>query len=210
MSSAGFGRWDALLAMLGGALWALFPFGTPLVEGAEPGTRAYSVSVTYDWLMAVLPLLLLLVGLAGLYAAQRNAYGRLGKVGFPVTILALGLMFAGNAIEVASITFRGTESAVGHSAFLIGFLLLLVGSVLVGLAIWRTRQDRAARWGSLLLIGALPLGILLAVVLGSLVPESDLGFWAAIAVPFGVAWVVLGRAFGARFDEPGGRPARVS
>jgi len=196
--------------MLGGALWALFPFGTPIANIEEPGTLAYPASVAYYWLMAVVPLLLLLVGLLGIYVGQRGTYGRLGKVGFPVSILALGLMFAGNAVEVASLTFLGTKSAVGHFSFLIGFLLLLIGSVLVGLAVWRARRDPTARSGSLLLVGALPLGILLAAVLGSLLPESNLGFWAAIAVPFGVAWVLLGRAFRSRPAEPTGQPARVS
>ena len=210
MSSANFGRWGALATMMGGALWALFPFGTPIANIEEPGTLAYPASVAYYGLMAVIPLLLLLVGLAMLYAAHRGTYGRLGKVGFPVSILALGLMFTGNAVEVASLAFFGTTNAVGHFTFLTGFLMLLVGSVLVGLAIWRVRRDTPSRLGSLLLIGALPFGILLAVVLGSLVPESDLGFWAAVAVPFGVAWVVLGRAFRAQPVEPVGQPARVS
>jgi hypothetical protein len=196
--------------MLGGALWALFPFGTPVASFEGSSTLGHPASVAYYWLMAVVPLLLLLVGLVGLYAGQRRgAYGRLGKVGFPISILALGLMFVGNAVEIASLTFRGSESTVGHSTFLIGFLVLLVGSVLVGLAIWRVRRDTPARSGSVLLVGALPLGILLAIVLGSLVPHSDLGFWAAIAVPFGVAWVVLGRAFRTRPLEPIGEPARV-
>lgn len=210
MSSASYVRWGALSAMVGGALWALFPFGTPIANIEESGTPGYVASVAYDWLLGVLPLLLLLVGLAMLYLSQRGTYGWLGKVGFPVSILALVAMFAGNAMEVASLTFRGSESAVGHFVFLIGFLVLLVGSVLVGLAIWRTRRDAPSRAGSLLLIGALPLGILLAVVLGSLVPESDLGFWAAIAVPFGLAWLVLGRAFRASGTETVGQPARVS
>lgn len=210
MSSASYVRWGALAAMVGGALWALFPFGTPITDNAEPGTLAYPVSVAYDWFMAVFPLFLLLVGVAMLYVSQRGAYGLLGKAGFPVSILALGAMFAGNAVEVTSLTFRGTESTVGHTAFLIGFLLLLVGSVLVGLAIWRTRRDAPSRVGSLLLMGALPLGILLGVALGSLVPESDLGFRAAIAVPYGVAWVVLGRAYRTSGTESVGHPARAS
>ncbi|MBA2693287.1 MAG: hypothetical protein H0U65_12505, partial [Rubrobacter sp.] len=168
MSSVNFGRWGALAAMVGGAMWALFPFGTPLASIEETGTAAYAASVAYYGFMAVVPLLLLMVGLAGIHAARRGAYGRLGKVGFPVSILALGLMFIGNGVEVASLTFRGLESAVGHFAFLIGFLILLIGSALVGLAVWRTRRDAPARFGSSLLMGALPLGIFLAVVLGSL------------------------------------------
>lgn len=210
MSSASYVRWGALAAMVGGALWALFPFGTPIANIEEAGTPGYAASVAYDWLMGVLPLLLLLVGLAMLYLSQRGIYGWLGKVGFPISILALGAMFAGNAIEVSTLTFLGSESAVGHFTFLIGFLILLIGSVLVGLAIWRTRRDAPSRAGSLLLICALPLGILLAIVLGSLVPKSDLGFWAAIAIPFGVAWLVLGRAFRVSRAETVGQPARVS
>jgi uncharacterized membrane protein len=209
MSSADFGRWGALAAMVGGALWALFPFGTPVANIEGHSVLGQPASIAYFWLMAVLPLLLLLVGLVVLYGMQRGGYGRLGKVGFPLSIFALALMFIGNAWEIASLTFRGSESAVGHSFFLAGFLVLLVGSVLTGLAIWRAHRDPRARSGSVLLVGALPLGILLAIVLGSLVPHSDLGFWAAIAVPFGVAWVVLGRAFRTQAVEPIGRPARV-
>ena len=209
MSSADFGRWGTLAAMVGGALWALFPFGTPIANIEGHSMLGHPASIAYFWLMAVIPLLLLLVGLVGVYAGQSGTYGRLGRFGFPVSIIALGLMFVGNAWEIGSLTFRGSESAVGHSAFLVGFLVLLVGSVLVGLAIWRVRRDPPACLGSALLVGALPLGILLAIVLGSLVPHSDLGFWAAIAVPFGVAWLVLGRAFRTRPLGPVGDPARV-
>jgi hypothetical protein len=45
-----------------------------------------------------------------------------------------------------------------------------------------------------LLVDALPLGILLAVVLGALAPGTDLGFWAAITVPYRLAWTLLGYA----------------
>jgi hypothetical protein len=61
-----------------------------------------------------------------------------------------------------------------------------------------------------LLALALPLGILLAVVLGTLAPETDLGFWAAITVPYGVAWTLLGYSLASRLAEPAGQPARVA
>ena len=73
MSSANFGRWGALAAMLGGALWALFPFGTPIANIEEPGTLAYPTSVAYYWLMAVAPLLL--VGLVGLFVTTGRGSG---------------------------------------------------------------------------------------------------------------------------------------
>ena len=73
--------------------------------------------------------------------------------------------------------------------FLIGFLLLLLASVLLGRALVRTQRDPGPRLGGLLLVLALPLGILLAVVLWTIAPRTDLGFWAAITVPYGVAWL---------------------
>jgi hypothetical protein len=194
--------------MLGGLLWALFPLATVIVgmEGTQPGTVAHVGSAAVYWLMAVLPLLLLLVGLVSLRALHSGAYGRLGNVGFLVSLLALALMFLGNAVEVASLTFTGSESAVGHSMFLIGFLLLLGGSVLLGIAIIRTLRDPSSRIGGLLLVAALPLGILLGIVLGAIAPRTDLGFWAAITVPYGVAWLLLGhallRARGAAAEQP--------
>jgi hypothetical protein len=197
--------------MLGGLLWALFPLATVIVrlEGTQPGSLAHIGSAAVYWLMAVLPLLLLMVGLAGLRALYGEAYGRLGNVGFLVSFLALALMFLGNAVEVASRTFGGSESAVGHSIFLIGFLVLLVGSILLGIAIVRTRRDPSSRVGGLLLIGALPLGILLAVALGAIAPRTDLGFWAAITVPYGAAWLLLGYALMSARGTAAEQPSRV-
>ncbi len=180
--------------MLGGLLWALFPLATVIVsmKGTQPGTMAHIGAAAVYWLMAVLPLLLLLVGVVALRALPSAAYGRLGNIGSLLSLLALALMFVGNTVEVASLTFSGSESDIGHTIFLIGFVVLLVGSVLLGIAIIRTQRNRSPRIGGLLLIGALPLGILLAVVLGAVAPRTDLGFWAAITVPYGVGWVLLG------------------
>lgn len=189
-------RWAAPAAITGGALWALFPLGDVLTsnDNYRSGTPANLAAAAVDWVMAVIPLLLLLVGLSVVHTLHRRSYGRLGNFGFLVSFAALALMLVGNAVEVASLTFAGSESAVGHSAFLIGFLLLLIGSAPLGVALVRTRRDPVSRTGGLLLIGLLPLGILLAVVLGSLAPGTDVGFWAAITVPYGIAWVLMGHA----------------
>ena len=193
---SGLVRWGAWAGMLGGLMWALFPLATVLVslKNTQPGSLAHLAAAGVYWLMAVLALLLLLVGLAGLRALHGPAYRRVGNVGFLASFIALALMLLGNAAEVASLTFSGTESSVGHSMFLIGFLVLLVGSVLLGIAIVRTESVSSLRLGGLLLVGALPLGILLAIILGVTTPGTDLGFWAAITVPYGVAWLLLGYA----------------
>jgi hypothetical protein len=211
MSSSNFLRWGGIAGMLGGLLWALFPLATVLVnmEDTQPGTMAHTVAAVVLWLMAVLPLLLLAVGVVGLRALHNGAYGRLGTIGLPVSLLALALMFVGNAVEVASLTFSGSESDVGHSMFLTGFLVLLAGSVLLGIAITRTQRDPSSRIGGLLLVAALPLGILLAVVLGAVAPRTDLGFWAAITVPYGVAWLLLGHVLLSARGVATGQPSRV-
>lgn len=212
MSSANLIRWGGTAGMVGGLLWVLFPLSTALVslEDAQPGTLAYFATAASYWLMGVLPLLLLLVGLTGLRALSSGAYGRLGKVGVSVSFVALALMFVGNGWEMATITFRGSESDVGHSVFLIGFLVLLVGSVLLGAALIKARRDPLSRLGGLLFVLALPLGILLAVVGGAVAPGTDIGFWAQITVPYGIAWMLLGYALSSSRRAVAGEPSRVS
>lgn len=212
MSSANWIRWGGTAGIVGGLLWVLFPLSTALVslKDTQPGTLAYLATAASYWLMAVLPLLLLLVGLMGLRALFGGTYGRLGKVGFLVSFVALAFMFFGNGVEIASLTFSGSESAVGHSAFLIGFLVLLVGSVLLGVALIRARHDSPSRLGGLLFALALPLGILLAILGDAVAPSTDIGFWAAITVPYGVAWVLLGYALSSSRRPVAGQPSRVS
>ena len=55
----------------------------------------------------------------------------------------------------------------------------------------------------------MPLGILLGIVLGAIAPGTDLGFWAAITVPYGIAWLLLGHALLAARGEAAERPSRV-
>jgi hypothetical protein len=212
MASANWIRWGGTAGMVGGLLWVLFPLSTALVslEDTQPGTLAYVAAAASYWLMAVLPLLLLLVGLMGLRALFGGAYGRLGNVGFLVSFVALALMFLGNGVEVASLTFSGSESAVGDFAFLIGFLVLLVGALLLGVALIRAHRDPPSRLGGLLFALALPLGILFAFLGGALAPGTDIGFWAAITVPYGSAWVLLGYALSSSRRVVAGQPSRVS
>lgn len=205
-------RWAAPAAIAGGLLWALLPLGTVFVsiKDTQPGTPSHLISALLWWLMAVLPLLLLLVSLSATHVLNRKSYGRLGNAGFFVSFAALSLMFAGNAVEVAYLTFTGSESAVGHFGFLIGFLLLLIGSVALGIALARARREPAQRMGGILLVGLLPLGVLFAVVLGTVAPDTDVGFWAAITVPYGIAWMLLGHVLGSRQAESAGQRARVA
>ena len=184
--------------LVGGALWALLPVVfTVHLEDTARGTLAFVAVAAAAWAVGALSLVLLLVGLSRLRAGLVDGGGRLGAVGVVVSGLALLAMLVGNGTELATLTVSGTESDLGHSAFLIGFLALLLGSLLLGIALLRGRREPLARWAGALMAGMVPLGIGLGVLLNAVAPHTDLGFWAAITVPYGVAWVLLGRSMSA-------------
>jgi hypothetical protein len=184
--------------LVGGALWALLPVVFMVhLEDTARGTLAFVAVAAAAWVVGALSLVLLLVGLSRLRAGLVDGGGRLGAVGVVVSGLALLAMLVGNGTELATLTVSGTESDLGHSAFLIGFLALVLGSLLLGIALLRGRREPLARWAGALMAGMVPLGIGLGVLLNAVAPHTDLGFWAAITVPYGVAWVLLGRSMSA-------------
>ena len=157
----------------------------------KPATVEFALAATSMWLVGVVSLLLLLLGLAHLRWIGRDRLGRLGEAGLLASAFALGAMALGNGIELYTVMTRGTESDLGHTIFLIAFLVLMVASVLVGQAFVRRRWSAGFRWAGLLLLLALPLGVLLLVVGGALSPDTDLGFWSALTVPYALARVLL-------------------
>ena len=184
--------------LVGGALWALLPVVfTVHLEDTARGTLAFVAVAAAAWVVGALSLVLLLVGLSRLRAGLVDGGGRLGAVGVVVSGLALLAMLVGNGTELATLTVSGTESDLGHSALLIGFLALVIGSLLLGIALLRGRREPLVRWAGALMAGMVPLGIGLGVLLNAVAPHTDLGFWAAITVPYGVAWVLLGRSLAA-------------
>ena len=184
--------------VVGGTLWALLPVVFLVhLEDTARGTLAFVAVAAAAWVVGAVSLVLLLVALARLRSGLADGGGRLAAVGVVVSGLALLAMVVGNGTELATLTFRGTESDLGHSAFLIGFLVLVVGSLLLGIALLRGRREPLVRWAGALLVGMVPLGIGLGVLLNAVAPHTDLGFWAAITVPYGVAWVLLGRSMSA-------------
>ena len=180
-------------SIVGGLLWACLP---PVFVYADrgldqPATAGFALAATSMWLVGVVSLLLLLLGLAHLQWIGRDRMGRLGETGVVVSALALGAMALGNGIELYTVMTRGTDSDLGHTIFLIALLVLMVASVLVGQALVRRRWNTGVRWAGLLLLLALPLGVLLLIVGGALSPDTDLGFWSALTVPYALARVLL-------------------
>lgn len=186
----------ASLGGLGGALWLALPVAWTVAELAEQqaGVLPTVAVAVLDVVFLVLAPALIVVGLTALRAALGPTTGRAGRTGTLLAALGLGAMAVGNGIEVASMTAGGGEVAIGHAMFLLGFLVSVVGGVLLGATVVRRRPVGPARAGGWVLVLALPLGIGVGMLASVLVPGNDAGFFAAVSVPTGAAWVLLGRS----------------
>lgn len=201
-------RRGATAGLLGGVGWALFPWGTPFAEAEEGGTPALGQAGAgiYFALLLVVPAALLLVGLTGLHAQHRGRYGRFGAVGAALTGVGLGGMVAGLGWETVTIGFTGAESAIGHAIWMIGFLLLLPGSIVLGLAVRRARVLPRAGLAGVALMLVIPVAVAVAVVGGMVSPDGNTGFWLGLTLPYGLVWVLLGSAMRAtRVEAPARR-----
>jgi hypothetical protein len=181
---------------VGGALWALLPVAWSVVsvDDVEFGTLAFVGVVASYWVFAVLPPVLMIAGLVALRRTLGPTAGRWGVAGIAASAAGFTSMALGTGIEVASISAGGGEVALGHALLLIGFLVSIVGGIITGVVVLRRRSDGLSRAAGLLLTLALPVGIGIGVLGSMLDPENDAWFWAAIAVPTGIAVVVLGRS----------------
>jgi len=190
--------------MLGGLLWALFPLGElPEVHSVltPQGSLAY-YSLGY-----LLPQLLLLMGLVGLHTLRRRSYGRLGTLGFHVSLVAIMLAFVGGAWDMTKMASTDAGSTVGYLMLIVSFLLLAWGSALLGLAITGTLHNPLSYLVGLLLAIAVPLGLLFVFMAGA---AWDFGFWVGLTVPYGVAWLLLGYALLAARGTVAKQPSRIS
>ncbi len=190
----------ARIAVTGAVLWLLLPLAWAAadLETLSSGTVSFLAVAASYWLCLVLPPALLAVGYAALWTSLGARAGRLGRTGIPVAVAGLLAMTVGNGIEVASLSAGGGEVALGHTIFFVGFLVSIGGGMLTGIAVLRRRPDGPSRMAGWLLVLALPLGIGISLLGSLMAPESDAAFWAGIAVPTGLAWLLLGRTLAAR------------
>jgi hypothetical protein len=207
MSQPALLRLSRTASLVGGLLWAclapVFVYADRALD--KPGSAAFALAVTSMWLVGVASLVLLLLGLGQFWSLGRDRLGRLGVAGVAVSAFALAAMALGNGIELYTVTARGTESEIGHTIFLIALLILIAASILLGQILVRRRWSAGVRWAGLLLLLAAPLGILFLVLGGLLSPETDLGFWSALSVPYAIARVLLAM-FAPRGDDMTTRP----
>lgn len=174
-------------------LWAVWPFGAEIALADFYQTRVMdSVAIAYS-LLAVVALGLMIVGMLGLYRLHVGTFGRLGAVGAFISGGALAVMAIGFVLDF--VWYGTAVSAFGHMGFLLGFVALLLGSVVLGVAVFRADRMQRARWFGILLSIAIPAGIALVIAKETFAPsarESDLWFWVAIMTAYGLSWILLG------------------
>ncbi len=184
--SSNVGRWGGLAAVVGGLLWAVTPLREPVLGGGRfPG---HPVFRPYNLALIVIAVLLV-AGLLALHERYGGRYGRLGTAGMVVTFAGYALVFFGS-IPAVLFTQDGPLALIrtGQDLGFLGAMVSLVGALLLGVALWRARAG--SRLGALLLIVALPVGLVGVVLLSGFGPEDTAGLpWTVL---YGAAWVVLG------------------
>lgn len=175
------------MAMLGGAIWTT---SWILNSFTEDGTRAVLGLSERGWRRTLDPaLLFFMAGLLGLNARREGRAGKLGKLGFVISLVGLAAMLAGNVTEfwIGELLyvdvpgeFEPTDQ-LGWGIMGAGFMILLVGFILFGIATFRTN----------VLSGWKRVVPLIAWIL------------MAMFFPFGLGWMVLGYAlWSERVDLP--------
>jgi hypothetical protein len=113
MVSSDLTRWSGLAALLGGVL-TVISAGLRLPIGGHSfiGDIATSFIYTFDSLLYMLAMIMVLGGLVGLYASQARATGLLGAVGFLVAFLGMSLVLGfwwGQAFWVPAVAEAAPE-----------------------------------------------------------------------------------------------------
>jgi len=169
--------------MLGGMLWiigAVIHASKPRGCVAEEcAFRPMRESGALDGILTLLSLLLFAVGVMGLVILARSAgrFGKMGKAGVVIGAAGVALLVISGLIQ--GIVFGGDFPLMPY--FVIpGLLALVVGLVLLGVAILRSRV--LPRWAAaLLIIGAL-----------AMLAANEQTARVLLTIPLGVAWIAVG------------------
>lgn len=194
-------RWrsrSGLAAVIGAGV----VIGTPPVRTAVLGTRPYAASV-FD-VVSLGGWLLMLAGLAGVYATFGARFARLGRGSVATTAAGMGLLSVLLCRRVARFVAAGFRAvpATGEDpaglllslATVLGLGLVISGTGGLGLALRRTEDPPEVTSRLLLLAPVLPSALLgldrtvgLPPSVGRVVVSPS-----AVLLPFGLGWVALG------------------
>lgn len=187
------------LGLIAGTAWVLLGLvwfaGTPISDAI--GWRA----IDAFWALCGLAGLAALVSL---HRPYRHEYGLRGRIGLWIAIVGTAIFVLGTVASAAT----GSESDLVFVAVTLGYLLVFVGSAVVGVSF--LRAGVASRTGSILFVLALPLGLLLAGLAGITLASTVSGFdveGAVAAGPpvlYGLGWLAIGARVRTEPDRQGG------
>ncbi len=182
MPSSDLIRWGGLAAMLSGVAFIVNGLLPPL--GLANPEDPSDVPLL-DGLFVV-ALLLVVVGIVGLHALQKEDYGRIGRAGFYTLVVA-------TLVQVVGLVGFMLGSTVLEWLIALGSLAVFVGFVLYGAA---TLQARVLpRWCGVGFIVGLPVTLGLGETWGFLV--------------FGLLWLALGYVLWSQRGVAADQPSRV-
>jgi hypothetical protein len=216
MSATNTARWIGI-GLLGLPLYGALTFWSSLDPQPDPDSHyeAWSRFVTTDHYVlshlfgSTLGLILAIFGTfaLGTYLASGRA-GRLGLIAMVVTVLGTALFLPGMGVSTFAAPMEGQAYLAGIEEFsklpssfadsvfamtsLLVIVLLFVGNVLLGIAVWRS--GTLPRWAGALWIGAAvlmyPLGIVYAALIGvQSTPRTVLV--GALLLVIGGGWIAL-------------------
>ena len=189
-------RWSGPLLVLGGALWVAWarvhalPTMGCVGDECDLSGRSMREGSPLGSALLIAAVLVLAAGVVGLVSRVRAAgrLGRIGRVGLIAS--AAGLVTVVVAGLIQAVLFAGDFWAMPY--FVIpAALALVIGFVLLGVAI--LRSGVLPRWSTALLIA----GTL------ALLGMNEQTTQVLLAIPFGVAWAVLGAVLWSQRDGAG-------
>ncbi len=179
-------RLGGLAAMVSGLLFVTAPLLGRYLPQALLGTME---------VLLVVALLLMPVGMVGFHALQRQRYGRIGRIGFWMVVIAA------LAVALGSASYLWWGSVFGSSllwlAMPVGPLGLVAGFLLYGVATLQAKM--LPRWCGVAFIIALPVALAL----------SFPGSFASLFTVFGLMWLVLSYMLWSHKDTSAEQPSRV-
>jgi hypothetical protein len=221
MSAPNITKWIGI-GLLGLPLYGALTFLSSLNPQPDPNTHydAWARFVTTDFyvlkhlFVSILGIILVIFGTfaLGAYLATSRA-GRLGLVAMVITVLGTALFLTVGGVSTFAVPEQGQMQVLGieeyrdmppilaetvmTATFMVGFLLMLVGNVLLGVAVWRS--GTLPRWAGVLWAAgsALPvLGMMYALLpIGADSTPFTVPAGAVLLVISGawMAWSVLSR-----------------
>ena len=135
--------------LLGAAFWVA---AWVLIAQTQDGSVAVLGLSERGWRRSLDPsTLMLMTGLLGFHAANRQRYGRLGLAAFAIAEFGFALVLIGNVIEfwIGGLLYAEVPGGfvptdhIGWAVFLVGLLVVFAGLTLMGVAFWRGGSGRS-------------------------------------------------------------------